>query len=67
MVNADLRSTESIDTVAPQLMPRTHVQGLALAVIEAGKVVHVAAYGWRNVEQKLPLTTDTIMYGASLW
>lgn len=56
----------AIDAVAKRLMKRENVQGLALAVIEDGKVVHVAAFGKRNVERNLPLTTDTIMYGASL-
>jgi CubicO group peptidase (beta-lactamase class C family) len=58
--------TGAIDTEARRLMKREGVQGMALAVIEAGKVVHVAAYGRRNVERDLPLTTETIMYGASL-
>lgn len=47
-------------------MEREGVQGMALAVIEGGQVVHVAAYGRRNVERDLPLTVDTVMYGASL-
>ena len=47
-------------------MKREGVEGLALAVIESGEVVHVAAYGRRNVAHDLPLTTDTVMYGASL-
>jgi CubicO group peptidase (beta-lactamase class C family) len=42
------------------------VPGLAFAVIEHGKVVHVSAQGWRNVEKKLPLTPDTVMYAASI-
>jgi len=42
------------------------VQGMALAVIQDGRIVHVAAYGHRNVARRLPLTTDTVMYGASL-
>jgi len=56
----------AIDAEALRLMKREDVQGLALAVIEDGKVAHVAAYGRRNLERNLPLTTDTIMYGASL-
>ena len=56
----------TIDSVVGQLMAREHVQGLAVAVIDAGAVTHVAAYGRRNVEQALPLTEHTIMYGASL-
>ena len=47
-------------------MKGADVQGLALAAIEDGEVVHVAAFGRRNVERDLPLTTDTVMYGASL-
>ncbi len=56
----------AIDAEALRLMKREDVQGMALAVIEDGKVAHVATYGRRNVERNLPLTTDTIMYGASL-
>jgi CubicO group peptidase (beta-lactamase class C family) len=55
-----------IDAQSKLLMQREKVQGLALAIIENGKVKHVAAYGHRNVDKKLPLTVDTIMYGASL-
>jgi CubicO group peptidase (beta-lactamase class C family) len=56
----------AIDREAQRLMQREGVQGMALAVIEGGQIVHVAAYGRRNVERGLPLTTETIMYGASL-
>ena len=56
----------TIDAEARILMARESAQGLALAVIENGEVVHVAAYGQRSVERDLSLTTDTIMYGASL-
>lgn len=56
----------AIDAEARRLMAREKVQGLALAVIEQGEVVHLAAFGHRNVERRMPLTTDTIMYGASL-
>jgi hypothetical protein len=38
---------------------------MALAVIDGGKVVHVAAYGERNAAGE-PLRTDTVMYAASL-
>ena len=55
-----------IDAEATRLMKSENVQGLALAVIQDGRVVQVAAYGYRNVERNLPLDTATIMYGASL-
>ncbi len=54
-----------IDSTARVLMQREQVQGLALAVIDTGSVVHVAAYGIRNAARD-PLTTQTIMYAASL-
>lgn len=51
---------------ASRLMAAEDVKGLAIAVIDGGEVRHVAAYGFRNVERNLPLTTETVMYGASL-
>jgi CubicO group peptidase (beta-lactamase class C family) len=65
-VNQRSFDTAAIDAQAQRLMRRGNVQGLALAIIEDGKIAHVVAYGRRNVEKDLPLTTDTIMYGASL-
>ena len=47
-------------------MQRENVQGLAVAIIDNGQVVSVKAYGRRSVERDLPLTTETVMYGASL-
>jgi len=46
-------------------MTRTSAKGMAVAVIDHGKVGYVHAYGIRNVKGD-PLTTDTVMYGASL-
>jgi CubicO group peptidase (beta-lactamase class C family) len=55
-----------IDTEARRMMADARVQGLAMAAVDDGKVVFVRAWGHRNVEKKLPLEIDTIMYGASL-
>jgi len=57
---------EALDKEVTRLMQAAHVPGLALAVIENGKIVHLQAYGQRDVEQKLPLTVDTVMYAASI-
>ncbi|MEM9385662.1 MAG: serine hydrolase domain-containing protein [Pseudomonadota bacterium] len=59
-------SGKSLDARIGELMEREQVVGLAVAVIEGGKISHVQAYGYRNREQQLALETDTIMYGASL-
>jgi CubicO group peptidase (beta-lactamase class C family) len=66
LLSACATAPPRLDVEAQRLMARESVQGLALAIIEEGQVVKVAAYGQRNVARKLPLTTDTIMYGASL-
>jgi CubicO group peptidase (beta-lactamase class C family) len=55
----------AIDAQAKQIMARTQSNGLAIGVIDHGKVSHVQAYGIRNANGE-PLTTDTVMYGASL-
>ena len=57
---------KALDAAAADLMAQGKIPGLAYAVIEHGKVVHVSAQGWRNVEKKLPLTPDTILYAASI-
>jgi CubicO group peptidase (beta-lactamase class C family) len=46
-------------------MTRTSAKGMAVAVIDHGKVGYVHAYGIRNAKGD-PLTIDTVMYGASL-
>ncbi|RDZ28394.1 serine hydrolase domain-containing protein [Lysobacter silvisoli] len=57
---------QALDEEVQRLMQAARVPGLALAVIEDGRVVHLKAYGLRDVERQLPLTTDTVMYGASI-
>jgi CubicO group peptidase (beta-lactamase class C family) len=56
---------DAIDDEVHRLMTRTHAKGIAVAVIDHGKVGYVHAYGVRNAKGD-PLTTDTVMYGASL-
>ena len=55
----------AIDAQAKQIMARMQSNGLAIGVIDYGKVSYVQAYGIRNAKGE-PLTTDTVMYGASL-
>ncbi|MBH1836472.1 beta-lactamase family protein [Stenotrophomonas maltophilia] len=58
-------SPARIDAEAMRLMQVAHARGMAVAVVDGGKVVHVAAYGERNAAGE-PLQTDTVMYAASL-
>jgi CubicO group peptidase (beta-lactamase class C family) len=55
----------AIDGEVNKIMTETHSNGMAVAVVDHGKVGYVHAYGIRNAKGD-PLTTDTIMYGASL-
>ena len=54
-----------VDAEVKKLMARTNAKGIAVAVIDHGKVSYVHAYGIRNAKGD-PLTADTVMYGASL-
>ena len=55
-----------IDRAVASAMQAHKIPGLALAVIQDGRVVFVKAYGLRDREQALPLHANTVMYGASL-
>ena len=55
----------AIDAKVSKLMAQTGAKGMAVAVIDHGKIAYVHAYGIRNAQGD-PLTTDTVMYGASL-
>ena len=62
---AYLPGAAAIDARVRAVMAETHANGMAIAVIEDGRVVYVQAYGARNAKGD-PLQTDTVMYGASL-
>src|ERR1044072_3347595 len=55
----------AIDAEVGKIMTRTRAKGMAVAVIDRGKVGYVRAYGIRNAKGD-PLITDTVMHGASL-
>lgn len=56
---------ERVGRLAASAMERTRAQGLAIALIEGGQPTVVRAFGLRNGRGE-PLTTHTVMYGASL-
>jgi CubicO group peptidase (beta-lactamase class C family) len=55
----------AIDQKVAAIMASTHANGMAVAVIDRGKVGYVQAYGIRDAKGD-PLNVDTMMYGASL-
>lgn len=60
-----LPTPEAIDVEARQVMAETGARGLAIAVIDNGRVISTQAWGVRNAAGD-PLRTDTVMYSASL-
>ncbi len=65
VVAQTIPSDAAIDAEVSKIMTHTHAKGMAVAVIDHGKVRYVQAYGVRNAKGD-PLTTDTVMYGASV-
>lgn len=55
----------AVDAEVGKIMTRTQANGMAVAIIDHGKVGYVQSYGIRNAKRD-PLATDTVMYGASL-
>lgn len=56
---------EALEAEMHRAMALTQARGLAVAVIDGGRVRHVLSLGERNREGQ-PLLPDTVMYGASL-
>ncbi len=65
IIAATLPSGAGINEHVGRLMAQTGAQGMAVAVVDHGKVTFVNAYGIRNAKAE-PLTTETVMYGASI-
>ena len=49
----------AIDAEVNKIITETHANGMAVAVVDHGKVGYVHAYGIRNAKGD-PLTTDTV-------
>lgn len=57
--------THAVDETVRRAMAATGARGLAVSVVDDGRVVFTKAYGVRNASGE-PLQDDTVMYGASL-
>ncbi len=60
-----LATPAEIDAMVPTALAQVQANGIAVAVIDAGQVVYVRAFGRRN-EKGDPLREDTVMVAASL-
>jgi CubicO group peptidase (beta-lactamase class C family) len=57
---AAAQQVPSIGALAQDTIKEWKVPGLALAVIEDGKLVHQAGYGFRDAATRLPVSTKTV-------
>ena len=63
---AAAKSSEAVlDAIVSEGMQQSGSRGIAIAVIDDGQVALVKSWGVRNANSE-PLTTETVMYGASL-
>ena len=48
------------DQVVTDAMKDSRIPGISVAIVKHGKVVYASAFGYRDVEKTLPVTTDTL-------
>jgi CubicO group peptidase (beta-lactamase class C family) len=51
---------QGLDDLAAQAMQQWKVPGLALGVVKDGKLIYAKGYGFRDLEHKLPVDTNTL-------
>lgn len=51
---------EGLDEYIEDLLEEWKVPGAAIAVVEDGEVIHLKGYGYRDLENELPVTTTTL-------
>lgn len=51
---------QGLDTLADQAMKEWKVPGVAIAVVQDGKVIYAKGYGYRDIDKRLPVTTATL-------
>ena len=54
-----LKTLTNFDHYINQALEDWHIPGAAIAVVKNNRVLHMGGYGYRDVEQKLPVTENT--------
>jgi CubicO group peptidase (beta-lactamase class C family) len=54
------KSLDDFDTIVAKALGEWKIPGLAVAIVRDGKVIYAKAFGYRDVDKKLPVTTDTL-------
>jgi len=60
------RAVKEIDSLAQEMMARSGVPGLAVVVVQDGKVLALKGYGVRKAGEAAPIDADTVFQLASL-
>lgn len=60
MQSAPAHKLRGLDDLVATAMQEWKVPGVALAVVQDGKVIYAKGYGYRDVEKKLPVTAETL-------
>lgn len=56
----------NLDNYIQTEMELENIPGVAACVVKKGQVVWSGAYGWANIEEQIPVTTETLFTVASL-
>ena len=58
--------TDRIGAVIKKTMRRKGVPGVSVAVIDGGELVWAQGFGWRDIEKRLPIDTETLFQAGSI-
>ena len=64
--NCNEVNNPKIDETVKTQMVMQNLPGVAVGVFKKGKIVHLKGYGFTNIENKIPITTRTVMHWASV-
>jgi CubicO group peptidase (beta-lactamase class C family) len=56
----------SIDAFIEEKMRRDHIPGVAACIFDAERVIWSKAYGWANIDQRIPMSLDGLQNIASI-
>jgi len=66
MASASIVNADHVDDVITAQMKERQIPGVALAVIEGGKIVREQGYGFRDESHTEPITPETLFQAASV-
>lgn len=55
-----------VDTFIKEVMDKSHIPGLSACLVRNNDVIWSKAYGWADLENKIPMTLDTVQNIASV-